>query len=74
MVTLTVDDRTIQAQEGNSVLSACLSAGITIPHLCWLEADTAADAPASCRLCFVEIDGVSEPVTACTVTPSPGVA
>jgi bidirectional [NiFe] hydrogenase diaphorase subunit len=72
MVTLTVDDRTIQAPEGSSVLSACLAAGITIPHLCWLEADTADTASASCRLCFVEIDGFKEPVTACTVTVENG--
>ena len=67
MITLTVDDRTIQAPRGSSVLTACLTAGITIPHLCWLEADAPADAPAACRLCFVEIDGLSEPVAACTV-------
>ena len=72
MITLTVDDRTIEAQDGSSVLSACLSAGITIPHLCWLDADTPDDAPASCRLCFVEIDGIPEPVTACTVTVENG--
>ena len=67
MINLTVDDRSIQAPEGSSVLSACLAAGITIPHLCWLETDTPDDAPAACRLCFVEIDGFREPVTACTV-------
>ena len=68
MITLTVDDRTIHAPDGSSVLSACLSAGIYIPHLCWLEACTTADAPASCRLCFVEIDGFREPLAACTIT------
>jgi bidirectional [NiFe] hydrogenase diaphorase subunit len=72
MINLTVDDRVIQAPDGSSVLSACLAAGITIPHLCWLEADTPADAPAACRLCFVEIDGFREPVTACTVTVENG--
>jgi bidirectional [NiFe] hydrogenase diaphorase subunit len=72
MVTLTVDGRTIEAQAGSSVLSACLSAGITIPHLCRLETDTAADAPASCRLCFVEIDGIGDPVTACSLTVANG--
>jgi bidirectional [NiFe] hydrogenase diaphorase subunit len=72
MITLTVDDRSIQAPEDSSVLSACLAADITIPHLCWLETDTPADAPAACRLCFVEIDGFSEPVTACTVTVENG--
>jgi NADH dehydrogenase/NADH:ubiquinone oxidoreductase subunit G len=72
MINLTVDDRSIQAPEGSSVLSACLAAGITIPHLCWLETDTPDDAPAACRLCFVEIDGFREPVTACTVTVENG--
>ncbi len=72
MITLTVDDRTIQAPEGSSVLSACLSAGITIPHLCWMEADSPAGAPAACRLCLVEIDGFRDPVTACTVTVENG--
>jgi bidirectional [NiFe] hydrogenase diaphorase subunit len=72
MVTLTVDDQTIQAQEDSSVLSACLSAGIYIPHLCWLKTDHPGDAPASCRLCFVEIDGFREPVTACAITVESG--
>lgn len=72
MITLTVDDRTIEAPDGSSVLSACLSAGITIPHLCWLESDSPTDAPAACRLCFVEIEGFREPVTACTVTVENG--
>jgi NADH dehydrogenase/NADH:ubiquinone oxidoreductase subunit G len=72
MVTLTVDDQTVQAEEGSSLLSACLAAGIFIPHLCWLAADTPADAPASCRLCLVEIDGIREPVTACTATVETG--
>jgi NADH dehydrogenase/NADH:ubiquinone oxidoreductase subunit G len=72
MITLTVDDRTIQAPEGKSVLSGCLAAGIYIPHLCWMEADTPAGAPAACRLCFVEIDGFREPVAACAVVVEDG--
>ena len=72
MVTLTVDGQVIQATEESSVLSACLSAGIYIPHLCWLETDRPEDAQAACRLCFVEIDGFREPVTACTVTVESG--
>jgi bidirectional [NiFe] hydrogenase diaphorase subunit len=71
-ITLTVDDRAIQASNGSSVLSVCLSAGIYIPHLCWLEADAPADTPAACRLCFVEIDGFREPVAACAVTVENG--
>ena len=72
MVNLTVDDRTIKARDDSSVLAACLSTGIYIPHLCWLEGDTPADAPAACRLCFVEIDGFAEPMAACAVTVENG--
>lgn len=72
MVTLTADDRTIQAPLGSSVLAACLAAGIYIPHLCWLKTDTPSDAPASCRLCFVEVDGLNGAVSACTLTVSDG--
>jgi bidirectional [NiFe] hydrogenase diaphorase subunit len=72
MVTLTVDGRAIEAPEGSSVLSACLAADIYIPHLCWLEKDTTDIAPASCRLCFVEIDGFAAPVSACTVAVENG--
>ncbi len=67
MVKLRVDTKTIQAPEGTSLLSACLSAGIYIPHLCWHKTFSPASASASCRLCFVEIDG-KDPVTSCTLS------
>lgn len=63
MVTLTVDDREIEVAEGAVLLEACLEKGIFIPNLCHLEGE--AEPEASCRLCFVEIDG--KPVPACTV-------
>lgn len=66
MVTLTVDGRAIEAPAGSSLLAACLAADIHIPHLCWMKSDTPDDAPAACRLCLVEIEGVAQPVTACT--------
>jgi NADH dehydrogenase/NADH:ubiquinone oxidoreductase subunit G len=65
MVSILVDQKKIEAQEGTPLLKACLDNGITIPNLCYLkEVDPA---PASCRLCFVEIDGVDRPVAACSV-------
>ena len=65
MVSILVDQKKIEVQEGTSLLKACLANGITIPNLCYLkEVDPA---PASCRLCFVEIDGVDRPVASCSV-------
>jgi bidirectional [NiFe] hydrogenase diaphorase subunit len=70
MVTITVDDKPLQAPEGSRLLAACLAAGIYIPHLCHVPGVDSP--PASCRLCFVAIQGQAHPVTACTVTVADG--
>src|SRR6056297_604931 len=70
MVTLYIDDWQIEAEEGISVLRAALDAEIYIPNLCWVEGMT--HPPASCRLCFIEIEGYSRPVTSCTTTVEEG--
>ncbi|MBW1999212.1 MAG: (2Fe-2S)-binding protein [Deltaproteobacteria bacterium] len=66
MVRLIVDGKEIMADGGNTLLRACLDNGIYIPNLCYLEGME--HAPASCRLCLVEVEGERGPVTACTVT------
>jgi bidirectional [NiFe] hydrogenase diaphorase subunit len=70
MVELIVDGRPIQAKQGTSVLQACLTNNIYIPHLCFIENDPEPDA--ACRLCFVEIEGYPEPVTSCTTAATDG--
>ncbi len=70
VTTISVDGRNIQVEEGANLLGACLAHDITIPHLCWLEA--ALPAPASCRLCYVEIDGRGGPEPACCIAVEPG--
>jgi bidirectional [NiFe] hydrogenase diaphorase subunit len=63
-VTLTIDGNKITALEGERLLWVALDNGIYIPNLCAMRDDSG---PASaCRLCFVEIAGKSQPVTACT--------
>ena len=48
MVRLTVDNREIQAEEGENVLQVCLDNGIYIPNLCHIKG---VEKPsASCRL------------------------
>ncbi len=63
-VSLTIDGKKIKAREGEKVLWAALDNGIYIPNLCALR--EALEPPASCRLCFVEVEGKEQPVTACT--------
>ena len=64
MVRLFINDRTVDAVTGQSVLQVCLENDIYIPNLCFLE--SSAHSSACCRMCFVEIDGSQAPVTACT--------
>jgi len=69
-VTLTIDGKEIKARAGEKLLRAALDNGIYIPNLCAIK-----DKPepsASCRLCWVEIEGRKEPVTACTVDITDG--
>ena len=62
MVTLTIDGRTVQAQEGATILEAAAQADIHIPHLCYLKG---INEIAACRVCCVEVDGERAMVTAC---------
>ena len=64
MIDLIVDDKKIKVEEGKSVLQACLENSIFIPNMCFIK--TREHPHASCRLCFVEIDGLDLPVTSCT--------
>ena len=70
MAKITVDNREIEAEIGTSLLQACLDNGIYIPNLCFLKEMKRPSA--SCRLCFVEIEGTSGPVTSCTTPVSEG--
>jgi len=63
-VSLTIDGNKIKAREGDKILWAALNNGIYIPNLCALR--DIAEPAADCRLCFVEVEGYSKPVTACT--------
>jgi bidirectional [NiFe] hydrogenase diaphorase subunit len=69
-VSLIIDGKKVKASQGEKVLWAALANGIYIPNLC---ARHEASVPhASCRLCWVEIEGKSKPVTACTETVAAG--
>jgi len=69
-VALTIDDRQVKAVEGERLLWAALDNGIYIPHLCDLR--EAERTVASCRMCFVEVEGLRVPVASCTLAVSEG--
>lgn len=63
-ISLTIDDKKISCAEGKAILWVASENGIYIPNLCAIREKV--QPSASCRLCFVEVQGVDEPVTACT--------
>jgi formate dehydrogenase major subunit/NADH-quinone oxidoreductase subunit G len=71
-ISLTIDGKEITAAEGANLLWAALDNDIYIPNLCAIREKE--EPSASCRLCFVEIEGYQRPVTACTETVREGMA
>jgi bidirectional [NiFe] hydrogenase diaphorase subunit len=52
-ISLTIDDRQVEAKEGTTILEAAKTAGITIPTLCCYEG---LEPYGACRLCTVEVE------------------
>ena len=69
-VNLTIDGKQIEAEAGEKLLWAALDNGIYIPHLCAGRGE--AEPQASCRICFVEIEGRGEPAVSCNETVRDG--
>ncbi len=63
---LIIDDRTITAKKGETVLQCALRHNISIPHLC---THSSLSPFGACRLCVVEIEGMRGHPTSCT-TPA----
>ena len=69
MIQLQVDGRTIEAKEGETILSALKREGIQVPTLCFLEGLVPSGA---CRVCLVELEGAANFVPACSYPAAPG--
>ena len=68
-ITITIDGQQVKAKEGDNLLEVCKNNNINIPHLCYMERLLP---QGRCRLCVVEINGNSKPVTSCTTKVSGG--
>jgi iron-only hydrogenase group A len=71
MIEMKVDGRTIEAKEGETILSALKREGIRVPTLCHLEGLTPSGA---CRMCVVEMEGAGNFVTACSYPVASGMS
>ena len=70
MVTFTIDGKQVQVPEGTTIMEAAKSAGIHIPHLCYLKD---INEIAACRVCCVEVEGERAMVTACNTPVKEGI-
>jgi len=59
---ITINNQSVEVNEGATIMSACHSAGINIPSLCYLK-DVSSNA--SCGVCVVEVKGAKSLLRSC---------
>ena len=69
MLNLTVNDRAIQANDGDTILTALERVGIHVPTLCHIKDLLPTGA---CRMCVVEVEGARGLVPACSAPVTEG--
>ncbi|MFW6126084.1 MAG: 2Fe-2S iron-sulfur cluster-binding protein, partial [Chloroflexota bacterium] len=70
-ITVKIDGREVEVEEGITILEACESAGAYVPALCHypgLKPLAESKPDRACQLCVVEVEGAAEPQLAC-ITP-----
>lgn len=67
MINITIDNKPLQAEKGQTILKAARAAGIEIPTLCYYELDGVKleNRPGGCRVCVVEVEGRKNLAPAC---------
>ena len=69
MPTLTIDGRTVSANEGGTILDAARAAGLDIPTLCWYPT---LPIVGNCRICLVSVEGQPKLQPACATKIADG--
>jgi len=62
MAKLTINGKPVEVPSGMTVLQACQTTGVEIPHFCYHERLSIAG---NCRMCLVEIEKMPKPVASC---------
>ncbi len=68
-ITLTINGKSVTAQQGQTLLQVCRTQGIDIPTLCYLEDLFPSGA---CRMCVVEVEGARGLVPSCAFPAADG--
>ena len=68
-ITLEIDGRSVQVDNGQTVMDAASKLGIFIPHFCYHEKLSIA---ANCRMCLVQVEKAPKPLPACATPATEG--
>jgi NADH-quinone oxidoreductase subunit G len=69
MPKLTINGQEVEVPPGTTVLQACQSAGVEVPHFCYHERLAIAG---NCRMCLVEMEKSPKPVASCAMPAGDG--
>ncbi len=69
MAKLTIDGKSVEVENGTTVIRAAAQAGIDIPHFCWHPGLSVAG---NCRMCLVEIERIPKLAIACATQITDG--
>ncbi len=69
MSSIVINGRKLQVPKEYTVMQACMSIGIEIPHFCFHERLSIAG---NCRMCLVEQKGVRNPIASCAMPVTKG--
>jgi formate dehydrogenase major subunit/NADH-quinone oxidoreductase subunit G len=69
-IRVSINGKEINCSEGESILWVALDNGIYIPNLCAIRKKK--EPYGACRLCFVEVEGENNPITACSLRAREG--
>ncbi len=68
-VNIIIDEKVVEARDGETLLDCALRHGIEIPHLC---AHEGLSAHGGCRMCVVEVEGMRGYPPSCATPPAEG--
>src|SRR5512141_3485899 len=70
LVTVTIDERTVQVPKGTGMIETAQAAGVEIPVFCY---EPRLGPPVgACRMCLVEVEGMPKLQAGCTLTAQDG--
>ncbi|MDA0987450.1 MAG: 2Fe-2S iron-sulfur cluster-binding protein [Bacteroidetes bacterium] len=68
-VAITIDDRKLLVDSNQTIIEACATNGISIPHFCW---HPKLSVSGNCRMCLVEVEKIPKLAIACMTNVAEG--